>query len=721
MNNLENLKVKILELIENPSYVPLVANDIWEKLGLTDALSFKEVVKCLNELEREFIIGHTSKGKFDLLSRLKRFVGRMDLKDGGFGFVITDELEKDIFIPKTATLNAVNRDTVLVELTTSLDEPEGRVIEIISRNTKYLVGTLKQKGKHYIVYPDNFKTALIAVVKKENLNGALVNDKVKVFLTKYQSDGKCEGEIVSIIGKRDDPGIDITMLVEESLLKSEFPKEVLDYANTIPQSVKKEDYPNYVDLEDELIFTIDGDDAKDFDDAVGIKVLANGNYELGVYIADVSNYVKNGDLLDLEALERYFSIYLPDRVIPMLPVALSNGICSLNPGVLRLTLACKMEIDGKGNLISCDIFEAIIKSKMRFTYNFVNKILKNDEFALKNTSVELVDSLLKMQKLAEILSKNRHERGSLNFETKEAKIVLDEQGRTIDVKCIERGISENIIEEFMIKANEAVTEAMEYRLLPFIYRVHEEPVKEKLEAFNKIASRLGYKINMKKGEVHPRALQQILEASHDELQGRIINNLLLRSMAKAKYHATNLGHYGLASKHYTHFTSPIRRYPDLLVHRLVKELYLKQNELNNEQILSNYGKIISDVAKTASEIERRIEKLERDADDTKKCEYMRHYLDIPFKGVISSVTKWGFYVELENTIEGLVAPINMGVKKYFFDEDLLCWHDKKYQTVYQIGDVVEVIALASSKERREIDFMIKENSDGYKRKNNMSK
>lgn len=718
---LSDLRNEILELMETSSYLPLEASKICEKLGYTDASSFTKVMKALNKLENEFIIGHTSKGKYDLLNRLKRFVGKIDLKDAGFGFVITDELEKDIFIPKGLTLNAMNRDTVLVELTTGLDDPEGKIIEIISRNTKYLVGTLKQKGKHYIVYPDNFKMSMIAFVNKEDLNGAVVNDKVKVFLTKYQSDGKCEGEIVSVIGKKTDPGIDITMLVEESMLRSEFPKEVLDYASTIPQTVNKEDYPNYVDLSEELVFTIDGDDAKDFDDAVGIKVLDNGNYELGVYIADVSNYVTSGDLLDLEALERYFSIYLPDRVIPMLPVALSNGICSLNPNVLRLTMACKMEIDGKGNLISCDIFKAIIKSKYRFTYNFVNKILENDEFAVKNTNEQLVDSLLKMQKLAQILAKNRYERGSLDFESKEAKIVLDEQGNTIDVKCFERGISENIIEEFMIKANEAVTEAMEYRLLPFIYRVHEEPVMEKLEAFNKIAGRLGYKINMKKGEVHPKSLQQILEASRDELQGRIVNNLLLRSMAKAKYHDTNLGHYGLASKHYSHFTSPIRRYPDLLVHRLIKDLYLEQKQLNNEQILNDYDKIISDVAKNASDIEKRIERLERDADDTKKCEYMRHYLDIPFKGVISSVTKWGFYVELENTIEGLVAPINMGVKKYFFDEDLLCWHDKKYQTVYQIGDIVEVIALASSKERREIDFMIKENSDGYKRKNNMSK
>lgn len=717
---MNNLKKQILELIEDSNYIPLEPNKICEKLGLNDASSFTKVVKCLNELESEFIIGHTAKGKFDLLSRLKRFVGKIDLKEAGFGFVITDELEDDIFIPKGLTLNAMNRDTVLVELTTSLDDPEGRIVEIISRNTKYLVGTLKQKGKHYIVYPDNFKMGIIAFVKKENLNGAVVNDKVKVFLTKYQSDGKCEGEIVSVIGKKSDPGIDITMLVEESMLKSEFPEEVLKYAETIPQTVEKKDYPDYIDLEEELIFTIDGDDAKDFDDAVGIKELENGNYELGVYIADVSSYVKPGDLLDNEAIERNFSIYLPDRVIPMLPIALSNGICSLNPGVLRLTMACKMEIDGKGNLVSCDIFKAIIKSKYRFTYNFVNKILENDEFAIKNTSDELVDSLLKMQKLAQILSKNRQNRGSLDFESKEAKVILDEKGNTIDVKCLERRISENIIEEFMIKANEAVTEAMEYRLLPFIYRVHEEPVLEKLEAFNKIASRLGYKLNLKKGEVHPKSLQQIIEDSKsDELKGRIVNNLLLRSMAKAKYHDTNLGHYGLASKHYSHFTSPIRRYPDLLVHRLIKDLYLEQKQLNNEQILENYDKIISDVAKNASDVEKRIERLERDAVDTKKCEYMRKYLDIPFKGVISSVTKWGFYVELENTIEGLVAPINMGVKKYFFDEDLLCWHDKKYTRVYQIGDIVEVIALSASKERREIDFMIKENPNGYK--NNMSK
>ncbi|MBQ8293441.1 MAG: ribonuclease R [Bacilli bacterium] len=710
-----NLKMQIYELISRDEYLPLGASCIQEQLGLTEAKDFTLVMKALNELEDEYLIGHTSKGKYDLLKRLRRFVGKIDLKEAGFGFVITEELDKDIFIPKKMSLDALNRDLVLVELTSSLDEAEGRVIEVIKRNTEYMVGTLKQKGKEYIVYPENFKLGIIAKVKKEDLNGAKVNDKVKVYLTRYQSDGKCSGEIVSVIGKKTDPGIDITMLVEESALRNVFPQEVLDYANKVPQTINFKDYPHYRNLEDELIFTIDGDDARDFDDAVGIKVLDNGNYELGVYIADVTSYVKPNDLLDLEAQERLFSIYLPDRVIPMLPFALSNGICSLNPNEARLTLACVMEIDGKGDLVSCDIFEAIIKSKMRFTYSFVNKILDGEKSALEKTDYKLVESLEKMRKLAQILAKNRYERGSLDFETREAKIILDEQGNTKDVKVIERGISENIIEEFMIKANEAVTEAMEYQLLPFIYRVHEEPVMEKLEVFNNIARRLGYKLNLKKGEVHPRALQQILEDAKDELQGTIINNLLLRSMAKAKYHDTNLGHYGLASKHYTHFTSPIRRYPDLLVHRLIKDLYLKQKGLNNPQILSDYAKIISDVSKASSDKERQIERLERDTVDMKKCEYMKHYLDIPFKGIISSVTKWGFYVELENTVEGLVSKENMGINKYFFDEDLLCWHDKKYNKVYQIGDIVEVIAISSSKERREIDFIIKENSYGYKK------
>lgn len=714
------MKEKILELLEDPNYSPLLASEIYNQLGLTDAKSFTILVKTLNELESEYLIGHTSKGKYNLLSRMKRYIGKIDLKEAGFGFVTTDELDKDIFIPKRGTLNALNKDTVLVEVTTSLDDPEGIILEVIKRNTEYMVGTLKQKGKQFIVYPDNFKLGLIAFIEKEHLNGAKPNDKVKVYLTKYQSDGKCDGEIVSVIGKKSDPGIDITMLIEGSMLPHEFSSDTLVYANTISQEVELSECEDYRNLEDEVIFTIDGDDARDFDDAVGIKELENGHFELGVYIADVTSYVKHNDLLDMEAMERMFSIYLPDRVIPMLPFPLSNGICSLNPHERRKTLACVMEIDLQGNVISCDIFKALIKSKKRFTYNFVNKILENNQLALQNTDEELVDSLRKMQKLAKILAKNRHERGSLDFETREAKIILDSQGSTKDVQVIKRGISENIIEEFMIKANESVAEAMEYQLLPFIFRIHEEPVKDKLEVFNHIAARLGYKLNLKKGEVHPRSLQQILENSRDELQGTIINNLLLRSMAKARYHDLNLGHYGLASKCYTHFTSPIRRYPDLLVHRLIKDLYFEQKQLNNEQILSDYGKIISDVAKTASEKERVIERLERDADDMKKCEYMSHYLDIPFKGVISSVTKWGFYVELENTVEGLVAPINMGVNKYFFDEDLLCWHDKKYHKVYQIGDIVEVIALAASKERREIDFMIKENPYEYQNKNRMS-
>lgn len=710
------MKNLILELMTRDDYKPLEASKIQEELGLTDAASFTKIVKCLNQLEDEYIIGHTAKGKYDLLKRLNRFIGSLDLKDAGFGFVITDELEKDIFIPKKMTLNALNRDTVLVELTTGLDNPEGRIIEVVKRNTTYLVGTLKQRGNNYIVYPDNFKANLIAIIDKNQLNNAKVNDKVKVYLTKYQSDGRCSGEIVSVIGKKGDPGIDVTMLLEESMLRTTFPQEVLLESNSIPQSIKKEDYPDYRDLSSELIFTIDGDDAKDFDDAVGIKQLPNGNYELGVYIADVSSYVKPGSLIDEEALKRYFSIYLPDRVVPMLPFALSNGICSLNPNELRLTMACVMEIDQKGDVVSADIFKAIIESKYRFTYNFVNKVFENDELSINKIDRELVESLQKMRELAKILSKNRYSRGSLDFDTKEAKILLNKDGSVQDIEVINRGISENLIEEFMIKANETVAEAMEYQLLPCIYRVHEEPVLEKLEAFNKVASRLGYHLNLKKGEVHPRALQQILEESSNELQGTIINNLLLRSMAKAKYYDTNLGHYGLASKAYTHFTSPIRRYPDLLVHRLLKDLYLEQKQLNNETILEKYDKIISEVSKESSEIEKRIERLERDADDMKKCEYLARYLDVPFKGVISSVTKWGFYVELENTIEGLVSPLNMGVKKYFFDEDLLCWHDNKYQKVYQIGDVIEVIPVAVSKERREIDFIVKEYSNGYYKK-----
>ena len=622
------MKNLILELMTRDDYKPLEVSKIQEVLGLTDAASFTKIVKCLNQLEDEYIIGHTAKGKYDLLKRLNRFIGSLDLKDSGFGFVITDELEKDIFIPKKMTLNALNRDTVLVELTTGLENPEGKIIEVVKRNTTYLVGTLKQRGNNYIVYPDNFKANLIAIIDKNQLNNAKVNDKVKVYLTKYQSDGRCSGEIVSVIGKKGDPGIDVTMLLEESMLRTTFPQDVLLESNSIPQSIKKEDYPDYRDLSSELIFTIDGDDAKDFDDAVGIKQLSNGNYELGVYIADVSSYVKPGSLIDEEALKRYFSIYLPDRVVPMLPFALSNGICSLNPNELRLTMACVMEINPKGDVVSADIFKAIIESKYRFTYNFVNKVFENDELSINKIDSELVESLQKMRELAKILSKNRYSRGSLDFDTKEAKILLNKDGSVQDIEVINRGISENLIEEFMIKANETVAEAMEYQLLPCIYRVHEEPVLEKLEAFNKVASRLGYHLNLKKGEVHPRALQQILEESSNELQGTIINNLLLRSMAKAKYYDTNLGHYGLASKAYTHFTSPIRRYPDLLVHRLLKDLYLEQKQLNNETILEKYDKIISEVSKESSEIEKRIERLERDADDMKKCEYLAGYLDV---------------------------------------------------------------------------------------------
>ncbi len=697
------MREKILQIIENQNYKPLSAKEFARALDLNTAPQLVQIMKTLNALDDEHIIGHDKDGRFNLLSRMNRIVGTIEIKDHGYGFVSSDALEKDVFIPERLTMGAYNRDTVLVQIEEYASRgPEGAVIEIIKRNLTYLFGTLKKKGSRYFVIPDDFKVGMVAEVAKADLGTATINDKVKAFITYFGANGRCNAEIVEVIGAKDDPGVDISLMVASSMLKTTFDDATLKFSATLPDEVSEGDFVNRRDLRDKLIFTIDGDDAKDYDDAVGLDVLKNGNYLLGVYIADVSHYVNPDNALDLEALSRCFSIYLPDRVIPMLPEKLSNGLCSLKPYVDRLVLACEMEIDAKGKVINYDIFEAVIKSKARLTYRLVNKMLVNNDINTINSLPGIYDVLVKMNQLATILTNMRYERGALTFETKEAKVILNKDGKTKDVVINERSSSEKLIEEFMLICNETVSTAMSYTETPFLYRVHEEPKSEKIMQFKTIAKMMGYNIPCIGNDIHPKELQQLLVQAEDDIRLPIISTLLLRSQAKARYHDVNLGHYGLASSCYTHFTSPIRRYPDLLVHRLVKKNYLYKGESSFDDEL-----ITRTVAQEASRIERLIERLERDVLDMKKAEYMQRFIGQTFDGVISSVTKWGFYVELPNTIEGLVSVDNMGRGYYTYNEENLCWYNPRTNEVFQIGDHVTVELLAASKERREIDFLMK--------------
>jgi len=686
---------RILNLISTKNKA-MDAIEISDFLGI----DLEEVCKILIELEENLKIRLTKKGKYTL-SDYK--IGKISITKSGNGFVIMEN-ENDIYIDHSNLNGAINGDIVAVELLKKHifhdDKREGQIIKVLEHDKDIQVGeVLLQNNKRYIKLDDPKKHILIEV-NEEDDKGVMEGHKVVINIGHKLKDNIYNGEIVKVIGHKNDPGIDILSIAAKYEINDIFPDEVIDEVEKKPLVVSMDELNNRRDLRNEEIFTIDGLDAKDLDDAVSLKILENGNYLLGVHIADVSYYVTEDSFIDSEALERGTSVYLADRVIPMLPHKLSNGICSLNGGVDRLTMSCEMEIDSKGDVVNYDIFESVINSKKRMNYKDVNEIIENNNIPLGYETFQ--NTILKMKELADILRENKIRRGYIDFDLDEPEIVVDETGKATDIKLRERGAGEKLIEDFMIVANETVATHIFYMELPFIYRIHGEPDEEKIMEFVKFVKLLGYKLEHIPKQFRPKDMQIMLEELHDKKEFTILSNLLLRSMKKAIYDPENIGHFGLASKCYTHFTSPIRRYPDLIVHRTLRK-YLFKNEINKETI-DYLTKMLPIIAEHSSVKERAAIDCERDVNDMKMAEYMMDHIGEIFSGVVISTLPFGMFVRLPNGIEGLVKIETLPNGPYIYDEGTMTLRSDKNMRGYRIGDDVTVKAVSASKETSQIDF-----------------
>ena len=636
--------------------------------------------------------------------------GIFEANERGFGFVRPDdEEEPDIFIAPLDIKGAWNGDRVEVRVVNKGDErhgPEGIITRIIERNHKTIVGKFEKSKNFGFVVPDDKKIFDDVFIPKAQFNGARNNEIVAVEIVKWPERRRnAEGKVIKRLGKFGAPGVDILSIMYEHDLKEDFPDEVLAEVDKIPEEVLKKEYKNRRDLRDINMVTIDGEDAKDLDDAVSIEKLENGNYLLGVHIADVSYYVKEGTALDKEAYERGTSVYLVDRVIPMLPRKLSNGICSLNAKEDRLAFSVMMQIDNTGRVIDSDIFKSVINVNERMNYSDVTKILENKDKELIKRYKDLVSDFKLMEKLSNILRKRRTMRGSIDFEIPEAKVILDEKNKPIDVKKYELTISNNIIEDFMLIANETVAERFYWLEVPFMYRVHDLPDTEKLENFVRFIYNYGYRI---KGlnSLKPKAFQSLLKDIKGKPEEKVISTLMLRSMQQARYSPDNTGHFGLAAEYYCHFTSPIRRYPDLFIHRVMSELIENEYKFRSDKRTKKLRKFSVEGSKHLSEKEREADLAERDSVELKEAEYMSQFIGEKFKGVISSVTSFGFFVELPNTIEGLVRVENIPDDYYVFNENQYSLIGERSHKVYRLGDEVEVILARVDVETRKIDFVV---------------
>lgn len=696
------MKDKIVGILKD-SDKALTIYDLEDKLHLLDVDELQELQTCLSELEKDAVIYHSNKDKYMMLedSHLKRGIMRANKK--GFGFVDIDDSDVDVYISEEHMNGALHDDIVLVEITSKkgIDRLEGRVVKIINREKDTYVGEINFEGDTGIVSLDDNKLKIKVQIPRDKSMNAVDGHKVVVRLGKRIDNSRFMGEVVEIIGHKNDPGIDILSIVKKYNIETDFPDDVKEQLKNIPSEVSEEECKNRRDLRNEMIFTIDGDDTKDIDDAVSIHRKPNGNYVLGVHIADVSYYVKEGSPLDNDAMERGTSVYLVDRVIPMLPHELSNGICSLNPNVSRLAISCVMEFDCHGKQIDYEIFESVIKSRIQMTYKKVNSILEKN--IVPEGYEEYADSLRMMADLAEILRKAKENRGYIDFEVDEAKILVNEKCEPTEIVLRDRGVGENLIEDFMIAANECVATHIYFMNLPFIYRVHEVPKEEKIRSFLGFIGGLGYQINGNLKDNNPKSIQRLIKFLEDKKEFKILSKLLLRSMQKAVYKPVNLGHFGLASKCYTHFTSPIRRYPDTTVHRLLRT-YLFQHKLDDNTISHWEDKLVY-VADHSSAKERSSIDCEREVEDMKMAQYMEGHIGEEFEGMISSVMSFGIFVELDNLIEGLVSIKDM--KGFFnYDEDRMTLTNEKSHVKYTIGERIKVRVIRASREAKTIDFEI---------------
>lgn len=697
------MKDRIIDILQN-SDKALTAYELEGMLNLISAEEVKDMLEALRSLEKDAIIYHSNKDKYLMLkdSHLNRGIMRANKK--GFGFVDIDDNDEDVYIKEENMNGAIHGDIVLVEITSKKNMPrlEGRVMRILQRESDKFIGEINFKKDTGYITLDDSKIKLKIQVKRDKAMNAVDGHKVVVKLgKKIDNRGRYYGEVVEIIGHKNDPGVDILSIIKKYNIDTEFSDLVKEEVKHIPNKVSEEEMKNRRDLRDEVIFTIDGDDTKDIDDAISIEKLSNGNYKLGVHIADVSYYVKEGSPLDKEAMERGTSVYLVDRVIPMIPHELSNGICSLNPGVDRLAISCVMEFDNKGRQVDYEIFESVIRSRIQMTYKNVNSILEDN--VIPEGYKEYADKLKLMNELALILRKMKDNRGCIDFGIEEAKIIVDENCKPVDVVLRNRGAGEKLIEDFMIAANECVASHIYFMNLPFIYRVHEIPKEEKIRSFLNYIGTLGYKINANIKDNNPKTIQKIIKVLDDKPEFKILSSLLLRSMQKAVYKPQNLGHFGIASKCYTHFTSPIRRYPDTTVHRLLRT-YLFNHDLSDKTI-SHWEEKLFFVAEHSSAKERSSIDCEREVDDMKMAEYMEGHIGEEYEGMISSVMSFGMFVELDNLIEGLV-PIKDMPDFFRYDEDRMTLTGERTHVKYSIGDRVKVKVVRASKEEKTIDFAV---------------
>ena len=694
----EKLREQLLGLINDPHYNPLKR----EELALIFNIHPSEMpmfYNFLDELEEDGYIVKTKKGRVMSPNQMGLFVGKFVSHRKGFGFVESDEeLVQDLFIPKNDINGALHNDRVMAEIVTPATEDrraEGKVIKIIKREVTRVVGLFQENKSFGFVVPDDKKFNQDIFIPKRYISGAKNDDKVVCEITVWpQENRKPEGKIVEILGKKGERGVEIDSIIRAHGLPEEFPKKVIDEANFVAGQELEDEIARRLDLRDLDIFTIDGEDAKDLDDAISIEVLPNGNYKLGVHIADVTHYVKEKSKLDKEALKRATSVYLVDKVIPMLPKQLSNGVCSLNPFEDKLTLSCIMEIDAEGKVVKYDIAETVINSKARMTYTEVSDILEKDDEKLKKTFAK---------KLARILMKRRQRRGAIDFDFPEAKIILNKNGEVVDIKHYERRISNKMIEEFMLVANETVAEHFFWLQLPFVYRIHETPSVEKMEDLNKFMATFGYHIKGNLEDVHPKEMQSIIEKIKGTKEEESISTIMLRSMKQAKYSPSCIGHFGLAAKYYCHFTSPIRRYPDLQIHRIIKEQL--NNKLNNKR-QDQLAHIVEYASTQSSERERAAELAERDVHDYYKACYMADKVGQQFDGVVSGVTSFGIFVELENTVEGLIRLANMRDDYYIYNQETYSIIGERSKKTFRIGDSVRIEVDNVNVDFKEIDFKL---------------
>ena len=704
------MKDSILNVLKN-IHEAKDAIEINDLLGLTTTEEYRSVCETLEELVNEYVVFRTKKDKYILLENCPSLkIGKLSLNKKGYGFVIL-EREEDLYIPEDMMNGATHDDVVLAEITRSGVKREGKIIRVIKRDIHDMVGEIISYNGKFRLKLDDEKKDLIVLLNQESTKDCVEGHKVLVHLTKQVDKKKYYGDVIKILGHKDDPGIDILSIAYKYQIDPDFGEEVEEELESIPTEVDSIYLKDRMDYTDKLIFTIDGSHTKDIDDAISLEMNGN-NYVLGVHIADVSHYVKENTALGDAAYIRGTSSYLADTVIPMIPHKLSNGICSLNEGVVRLTMSAVMTINPNGDVVSYEITPSYIKSSKKMTYEAVNDILMRGIVA--NGYEYYVDVLKKMNELAHILEKKSINKGYIDFDLDEARIVQDEQGHAIDVVVDEREDGEKLIESFMIIANETVASHIYHMELPFIYRVHGTPNSEKIDDFVNLVKLLGYDIKVKTTDLTPKAMKRLLSELDEKPEFKILSSMLLRSMRKAEYSKDNIGHFGLASDAYTHFTSPIRRYPDLIVHRLLKK-FLVEKDFSMSTI-SYLEQNLVEVAAHSSERERAAEQAERDVDDMKKAEYMESHVGEEYEGVISSVTNFGFFVELPNLIEGLVHVNTLKGDFYNYVPESLALIGNNSKKTYRIGDSVYVRCVSASKETAMIDFQIVEDKNDRNKK-----